>query len=112
MNEIDYYITQFSPPLQEKLQEIRKIIHQAAPQASERISWKMPTFFLNGNLVHFAMHKTHIGFYPGPSGVAHFESELLEYKHSKGAIQFPINKPLPIELIQRIVSFRVIENSK
>jgi uncharacterized protein YdhG (YjbR/CyaY superfamily) len=112
MNEIDQYITKYSIELQEKLQEIRRVIGEAAPLASEKISWQMPTFYLNGNLVHFAMNKAHIGFYPGASGVEHFESELGEYKHSKGAIQFPLKKPLPKELITKIVKFRVEENTK
>lgn len=111
MNEIDNYILQYPEELQVKLQEIRKIINEAAPQATEKLSWQMPTFYLNGNLVHFALHKTHIGFYPGTSGVENFKSELGEYKHSKGAIQFPLSNPLPKELITRIVEFRVKENT-
>ncbi len=112
MNEIDNYILQYSDELQVKLKEIREIIKSAAPQATEKFSWQMPTYYLNGNLVHFALHKAHIGFYPGASGVENFESELGEYKHSKGAIQFPLSKPLPKELITRIVEFRVKENTK
>ncbi|MDF2568174.1 MAG: hypothetical protein K0R90_1630 [Oscillospiraceae bacterium] len=112
MNEIDQYIAQYSEELQEKLQEIRQVIREAAPEASEKISWQMPTFYLNGNLVHFAMNKAHLGLYPGASGVEHFESELGDYKHSKGTIQFPLNKPLPKELITKIVQFRVQENTK
>ena len=111
LNEIDNYIMQYPKDLQVKLQEIRKIIKDVAPQATEKISWRMPTFYLNGNLVHFALHKSHIGFYPGASGVENFESELGEYKHSKGAIQFPLSKPLPKDLITRIVEFRVKENT-
>ena len=110
MNEIDKYISQFPEELQVKLNEIRRIIKEAAPQATEKISWQMPTFYLNGNLVHFAMHKTHIGFYPGANGVEIYKNELDEFKHSKGAIQFPLNKTLPKELIQKIVRFRVEEN--
>lgn len=110
MNEIDQYILKYSEELQLKLQEIRNIIKEAAPEATEKISWQMPTFYLNGNLVHFAMHKTHIGFYPGPSGVESFKDKLGEYKNSKGAIQFPLSKPLPKELITDIVKFRVAEN--
>jgi uncharacterized protein YdhG (YjbR/CyaY superfamily) len=109
MNEIDQYILKYSEELQLKLQEIRNIIREAAPEATEKISWQMPTFYLNGNLVHFAMHKTHIGFYPGPS-VESFKDKLGEYKNSKGAIQFPLSKPLPKELITDIVKFRVAEN--
>ncbi len=107
---IDEYIAQFSPEMQSIMQTVRKVIREAAPQASEKISWQMPTFYLHGNLVHFAANKSHLGFYPGASGVEHFTPELTEYKTSKGAIQFPYSKPLPIELIQRIVKFRVTEN--
>lgn len=112
MNEIDQYILQFPEELQLKLQEIRNVIKEAAPEATEKISWRMPTFYLNGNLVHFALHKTHIGFYPGPSGVENFKHKLDGYKNSKGAIQFPLSKPLPKELITEIVKFRVTENKK
>lgn len=111
MDEIEAYISQFSQEQQIKLQEIRAIIKEAAPQAREKISWKMPTFYLNGNLVHFAMQKAHVGFYPGASGVEYFESQLGEYKHSKGAIQFLMSKQLPKELIEKIVKFRVEENT-
>lgn len=111
MDEIEAYISQFSQEQQIKLREIRAIIKEAAPQAREKISWKMPTFYLNGNLVHFAMQKAHVGFYPGASGVEYFESQLGEYKHSKGAIQFPMSKQLPKELIEKIVKFRVEENT-
>lgn len=107
---IDEYINTFPPEVQKKLQEMREIIRKSAPQASEKISWQMPTFVLNGNLVHFAAHKNHIGFYPGAEGIATFTDEIKEYKSSKGAVQFPLNKPLPIELISRIVKFRVEEN--
>ncbi len=111
-NEIDNYILQYPEELQIKLNEIRNLIRDTAPEATEKMSWQMPTFYLKGNLVHFALHKKHIGFYPGSSGVENFESELGEYKHSKGAIQFPLNKPLPTELIRRIVEFRIKENTE
>ena len=111
MNVIEEYIAQFSEEKQVKLREIWQIIKEAAPEATERISWKMPTFYLNGILVHFAMQKAHVGFYPGESGVSNFVDKLGEYKHSKGAIQFPLNKPLPKELITEIVTFRVKENT-
>lgn len=109
MKEIDAYILDCPEHHQEKLFQIREIIKEVAPQASEKLSWSMPTFYLKGNLVHFADHKTHIGFYPGASGVEHFLDRLKEYKHSKGAIQFPIAKDLPKELIQDIVKFRISE---
>ncbi len=107
---IDEYILQFSPEVQEKLQSLRKVIKESAPNAEEKISWQMPTFTLHGNLVHFAAYKKHIGFYPGASGIETFKTKLEEYKWSKGAIQFPIEKPLPYELISEIVRFKVSEN--
>ena len=109
---IDEYIQQFSPEIQEKLQSLRKVIKEHAPNAEERMSWQMPTFVLHGNLVHFAVHKKHIGFYPGSSGVELFKQKSEEYKTSKGAVQFPLDKPLPYELISEIVRFRVAENIK
>jgi uncharacterized protein YdhG (YjbR/CyaY superfamily) len=109
---IDEYILQFSPEVQGILQSLRSVINESAPHAEEKISWQMPTFALCGNLVHFAAHKKHIGFYPGASGIDAFKHKLLEYKGSKGAVQFPIDKPLPYELISEIVRFRVAENIK
>jgi uncharacterized protein YdhG (YjbR/CyaY superfamily) len=94
------------------LKQLRKIIREQAPQAQEKISYQMPTFYLNGNLVHFAAHTKHIGFYPTPSGIEAFKSKLSKYKNSKGSVQFPIDEPLPIELIKRIVKFRVAEHTK
>ncbi len=111
MTPIDEYIAQCPPQHREKLEEIRQVIREAAPDATEKISWRMPTFYLNGNVVHFALHKSHIGFYPGASGVEHFEQELSDYKHSKGAIRFPLSDPLPKGLIKDIVRFRVLENT-
>lgn len=109
---IDAYIAQFSPEIQEKLQSLRKSIRETAPDTGEKISYGMPTFTLNGNLVHFAAYKTHIGFYPTPSGIEAFKEKLSEYKYSKGAVQFPISKPLPFDLVQEIVAFRVSENRR
>lgn len=111
-NSIDEYISNFSPEIQETLKALREVIKEAAPDAEEKISWQMPTFVLYGNLVHFAVHKNHIGFYPGPSGIEVFKNELLGYKTSKGAVQFPIGKPMPYEIINKIVKFRVAENIK
>ena len=108
---IDEYIGTFPVPVQRILQELREVIKQEAPQALEKISYQMPTFFLNGNLVHFAAYANHIGFYPAPSGIAAFKPELSAYKNAKGSVQFPIDKPLPLELIKRIVKFRVRENT-
>lgn len=109
---IDEYILQFAPEIQEILKAIRKVIKEAAPNAEEKISYQMPTFALNGNLVHFAAFKNHIGFYPTPSGIDAFKNELSPYKGAKGSVQFPIGKPLPYELISEIVKFRVAENIK
>lgn len=111
-NSIDEYISQFPPEIQGILESLRRVIKEAAPEAKEKISWKMPTFELHGNLVHFAAHKNHIGFYPGPSGIEAFKSYFEGYKSSKGAVQFPIKEPMPYDLITRIVKFRAAENIK
>lgn len=109
---IDEYINQFPPEIQGILQTVRRIIREAAPQATEKISWQMPTFYYLGNLIHFAGHTHHLGLYPGANGVEHFLEDLKEYKTSKGAIQLPYEKPLPQDLIQRIVKFRLAENEE
>jgi uncharacterized protein YdhG (YjbR/CyaY superfamily) len=109
---IDEYILQFPTEIQEILKMFRKVIKESAPDAEEKISYQMPTFVLHGNLVHFAAHKNHIGFYPTPSGIDAFKHELSEYKGAKGSVQFPIEKPMPYELISKIVKFRVAENIK
>ena len=106
---IEAYISQAEPSFREKLNELYAIIREEAPEATEKISYGMPTFHLKENLVHFAASKHHIGFYPTPSGVAAFKHELGPYKWSKGTIQFPSEKPLPVELIRKIVRFRVKE---
>ena len=111
-NSIDEYIGLFPSEVQDILTTLRKVIKESAPGATEKISYQMPTFAMHGNLVHFAAYKKHIGFYPAASGVAAFTDKLVEYKTSKGAIQFPIDKPLPYELIREIVQFRVDENRK
>ncbi|MEH7110631.1 iron chaperone [Bacillus sp. JJ1764] len=107
---IDEYILQFPQEIQEILKTLRKVIKESAPNAEEKISYRMPTFVLDGNLVHFAAFNNHIGFYPTPSGINTFKHELSGYKTSKGAVQFPIGKPIPYELISQIVKFRVGEN--
>lgn len=107
---IDEYIAGFSPEIQEKLETIRATIRKAAPKAEEAISYMMPTFKLHGNLVHFAAFKNHIGFYPGASGIAAFEEELAGYETSKGTVQFPLDKRVPLTLITKIVKFRVQQN--
>lgn len=107
---IDEYIAQFSPEVQAIIQTVRKAIHDAAPQVTEKISWQMPTFYYYGNVIHFAGNKSHLGIYPGASGVEHFMDELTQYKTSKGAIQIPYDKPLPLDLITRITKYRFAEN--
>lgn len=111
-NTIDEYIMQFPIEVQEKLKTLRKVIKEAAPEAEEKISYKMPTFTLSGNLVHFACYKNHIGFYPTPSGIEAFKEELSKYKWAKGSVQFPIKESLPYELISKIVKYRVMENMR
>ncbi len=108
---IDEYISQFPDDIQVILQKIRAIIKEAAPDASEKISYQMPTFFLNGNLVHFAAFKSHIGFYPVPSGIEKFQDELSQYKGGKGSVQFPLEETIPYDLIRKITLFRVEENT-
>lgn len=108
---IDEYISQFTPDVQEILISLTRVIKEAAPQAEEKISYQMPTFSLEGNLVHFAAYKNHLGFYPSPSGIEAFKDELSFYKSAKGSVQFPLNKALPYELISEIVKFRVRENT-
>jgi uncharacterized protein YdhG (YjbR/CyaY superfamily) len=107
---IDEYIAGFPGEIQATLMKVRQTIHEAAPEAQEKISYAMPTFFLKGNLVHFAAFKHHIGFYPAPTGILEFRDELAQYEGSKGAIRFPLDKPVPYDLIGRIVRFRVKEN--
>ena len=107
---IDEYILKFPPEIQVILERLRKVIKESAPDAKEKISYQMPTFVLHGNLVHFAAFKNHIGFYPTPSGINAFKHELSSYKGAKGSVQFPIEKPLPYQLIREIVKFRVAEN--
>lgn len=109
---IDDYIATFPTEVQEILKTLRQVIREAAPDVKEKISYQMPAFVLHGNLVYFAAYKKHIGFYPGASGVEAFKAELSEYKGAKGSVQFPIGKPLPYELISRIVTFRIAENIK
>ena len=112
IHTIDEYIEQFQPEVRERLKALRAVIREAAPEAREKISWSMPTFTLHGNLVHFAAHKSHIGFYPGPSGIEAYRERLQGYSWSKGAVQFPHGKPLPYGLVAEIVRFRVQENSR
>jgi len=108
---IDEYIASFPKEIQEILESIRQTIRYSAPNATETVSYQMPTFRLNGILVHFAAHKNHIGFYPTPSAITEFSKELSNYEFSKWAIKFPLNEPIPLELIKKIVEFRVKENT-
>jgi uncharacterized protein YdhG (YjbR/CyaY superfamily) len=108
--DIDEYIARFPIDVQKLLQQVRATIREAAPDAEEAIAYQMPTFRLEGNLVHFAAFKKHIGFYPTSSGIEKFKDELSVYKGAKGSVQFPLDKPIPLDLIGRIVAFRVKEN--
>ncbi|WP_342554299.1 DUF1801 domain-containing protein [Paenibacillus sp. FSL R7-0652] len=107
---VDEYIHSFSADVQLKLQRMRELIREAAPLAEEKISYKMPTYAQHGNLVHFAAYTKHIGFYPAPSGILAFKEQLSRFKGAKGSVQFPLDEPLPEELIRQIVEYRVKEN--
>lgn len=107
---IDEYIALYPAEVQMILNEVRAVIKAAAPEAQETIKYRMPTFTLKGNLIHFAAFKNHIGVYPTPSGTEKFKKELSPYEGSKGAIRFPLGKPIPYDLISQIVHFRVKEN--
>jgi uncharacterized protein YdhG (YjbR/CyaY superfamily) len=109
---IDGYITQFPEDVQVILQKIRAVIKEIAPFAEEKISYQMPGFYLNGMLVWFGAHQNHIGFYPTGSGIEAFKEDLRGYKFSKGAVQFPLDQPVPYDLIRKMVRFRVEENKK
>jgi len=109
---IDNYIADFPEDVQIILEKVRATVQQAAPKAKETIKYGMPTFVLNGNLVHFAAFKNHIGFYPAPTGIDAFIKELEVFRTGKGTIQFPIGKPIPFNLITKVVKFRVEENFK
>ncbi len=107
---IDEYIAAFPDDVQKILEKIRITIRKAAPNAEEAISYQMPTFRLNGNLVYFAAYKKHIGLYPAPRGNERFKKELASYEGGKGTVRFPLDKPIPFDLITRIVKFRIEEN--
>ena len=110
--DIDSYIASFPEETRKLLQQLRITISKAAPEAKETINYGMPTFTLKGNLVHFAAFKNHIGFYPTHSGIEAFKKELSVYEGAKGSVQFPLAKPIPFDLISKIVEFRVKENLK
>jgi uncharacterized protein YdhG (YjbR/CyaY superfamily) len=107
---MDSYISRFPKEVQKILERVRSTIREAAPDAEETINYGIPTFTLKGNLVHFAAFKNHIGFYPAPSGIEKFKNELSVYKGAKGSVQFPLDQPIPFDLISRITKFRVKEN--
>ncbi len=109
---MDEYIAAFPKNVKDILEELRRVIRESAPNSEEAISYGIPTFKLNGNLVHFAAFKNHIGFYPAPSAIVAFKKELTSYKQAKGSVQFPIDKPIPFGLVKRIVKYRVKENLK
>ncbi|MGA9398427.1 MAG: DUF1801 domain-containing protein [Anaerolineaceae bacterium] len=111
-NSINEYIADSPKEVQKTLKELRAVIKAAAPDAVERISYQMPAFWQNGNLVYFAAYKSHIGFYPTSSGIVKFKQELSTYEVSKGTVRFPIDQPLPFDLIRKIVAFRVMENQE
>lgn len=107
---ITEYIATCPAELRPRLEQLRAAISKAAPRAQERISYQIPTFSLCGNLVHFAAYDRHVGFYPGASGVEHFQKDLASYATSKGAVQFPHDRAIPFGLIGKIVKFRIAEN--
>ncbi|MFH2038117.1 MAG: DUF1801 domain-containing protein [Chloroflexota bacterium] len=109
---IDEYIATFPEEVQVKLNAIREVIKASAPEAEEKISYQIPTFYQNGNLIHFAAFKNHIGIYPTPNGIEAFSNELSKYDGGKGSKRIPMNAPLPLDLISRIVKFRVADNMK
>lgn len=109
---VDEYIAQYDDEIRQRMEKLRSLIHECSPDITEKISWGMATFVLNGNLVHFAGEKKHLGFHPAPSAIEEFKDRLSDYKCSKGTVQFPYDRPMPYELIREMVMFRVRENSK
>ena len=107
---IDQYISTYPENVRAILEKLRRTIRESAPGAEETISYGIPTFKLNGNLVHFGAYEKHVGFYPTPSGIVAFKKELSKYMISKGTARFPIDEPVPYNLIRKIVKFRVKEN--
>ncbi len=112
LKTIDEYIAACPPDVQPILNQIRAVIHEAAPGAAEKISYQMPAFELNGILVGFGLHTRHIGFYPTGEGIEAFKDQLSSYKISKGAVQFPLDQPIPYDLIRKMVAYRVAQNQK
>lgn len=110
VDSVDMYIASFPEEIRTKLEELRGTIKAAAPEAEEKISYQMPTYFFRGNLVHFAAHKNHIGFYPTPEGIEEFKEAISAYQWAKGSVQFPLDQPLPLDLVSQIVKFRLQQN--
>lgn len=108
---VEEYISLYPKEVQKVLEKIRKTIKQSAPQAEEVIGYGIPTYKLNGNLVHFGAFKNHIGFYPSPQAIMYFKNDLAQYKQAKGSVQFPLNEEMPLNLIKKIVEYRVKQNS-
>lgn len=111
VSTMDEYMLQFPMEVQTILRDLRAFIENLVPEATQKISYQMPTFYLYGNLVHFAAYKNHIGFYPAPSAIEAFQEEISKYKWAKGSVQFPLKDPMPYELIKKMVLFRVKENT-
>jgi uncharacterized protein YdhG (YjbR/CyaY superfamily) len=109
---IDEYVAGFAPEVRSRLLALRAVVQRAAPLATERIAYRIPTFHLGGNLVHFAAFERHIGFYPGPSGIDAFRARLAPYRSAKGSVQFPHDEPLPLDLVAEIVRYRVAESAR
>jgi uncharacterized protein YdhG (YjbR/CyaY superfamily) len=109
-NAVSHYIAAFPTNVRQKLETIRSLVFELVPEVEETIKYGMPSFELKGNLVHYAGYKNHIGFYPAPSALEQFSKEISQYKNSKGAVQFPLDKDLPLDLITQMVQFRVEEN--
>ena len=110
LKTMDEYIAAFPKNVQDILENLRRVIRESAPEAEEAISYGIPTLKLNGNLVHFAAYKNHIGFYPTSSAIVAFKKELSPYKQAKGTVQFPLDKPMPFDLVRKMVRYRVKEN--
>jgi len=112
IENVESYIATFPKETQKLLEQIRQTISSVAPTATEKIGYGIPTFVLNGNLVHYAGYKNHIGFYPGAAGIEKFQEELSVYKGAKGSVQFPLDQPLPLKLVSEITKFRVVQNEQ
>jgi uncharacterized protein YdhG (YjbR/CyaY superfamily) len=110
--DVNEYIGSFPADVQQKLQQIREVIKNAAPHTKEIISYGMPAYKQHGNLVYFGAAKKHLGFYPGAAAIAYFKTELAAYKGAKGSVQFPYNQPMPLDIVTKIVLFRIAEDEE